>query len=85
MISLIQKFSKKPELRKKQYKRLRDILVCQGYVGGVGVIVGCIGYKAGSRELQKLAAETTLVMIPFGTLVVVGKSLTAIGWVPCTA
>lgn len=78
MIGVIQKFSKKPELRRKQYKHFRDVLVSQGYIAGAGVLVGCVCYDLGSGGIKKLAAETVLYMSPCAGLVLFGKGIATV-------
>jgi hypothetical protein len=74
--SLLRKYSSKPELRVKQYKRVRDVMTYQGYIVGAIGIGYYVLYDHGSATLKKYATDTAVALTSVGAIVFVGKAIT---------
>lgn len=73
--SVLRNCTKHPDLRVKQYKHVRDVIVSQGYLAGVATVGACLVYNLGSEDLKKFAATTVVQLTPFGACVCMGKAI----------
>lgn len=49
---LLKNCTSNPELRIKQYKHIRDVLNCQGYIAAIAAFGSCLVYEVGSKEFR---------------------------------
>lgn len=73
---LMARISENPDLRAKQYRHIRNVLACQGYLAALAAFGSCVLYDFGSTQYKTACATTLALVIPFGSAVVVEKCLT---------